>query len=129
MILELYATLFIISIALLFLGYYTKIDTIKILSFGIIFVLGVVLFGYGDTLQYQIGKSNIYEYGNNFTGEHWDYSASSIPSGAKTGEFLFHIEEHYSYQTYTNNLLGFLMSTLAFLGWLSVYFDYKTRSD
>lgn len=126
MILEIFATLFAISIGLLFLGYYAKVDTIKILGFGVIFLLGIILNGYGDNLQYKIGENMSYKYGDNFTGYHWDYDFSTIPH-TPNDAYLFHTTKIDTYSTYRNNLLGFLMSTLAFLGWLSVFFDYKAR--
>lgn len=125
MILEVFATLFVISIALLFLGYYAKVDTIKVLGFRIIFILGIILNGYGDILEYKTGENNTYVYGDNFTSYHWDYDYSN-PKPV-TDVYLFHKEKENNYSIYENRTLGFLMSILAFMGWLSVYFDYKGR--
>ena len=104
MIIEIYALLFAISILLIFLGYYSNTITIKILGFGLIFILGVVLLGYGETLQYQT-LTTINEINS---------TTSNITA---------------SYSNYTNKSFGFILSTLAFFGWLSCYLDYKKRGD
>lgn len=122
MILEVYATLFIISLAFLFLGYYAKVETIKVLGFGIIFVLGVVLLGYGDRLEYKSGETKT----NNMACGGCSDTRFSNTSNI-TGFYVASINTVDTYSTYTNNTLGFLLSTLAFLGWLSIYLDYRVR--
>jgi len=47
--------------------------------------------------------SEIYEYGNNFSGYHWDYDAGTAPDGPQLDAYLFHREISY---TYTENCLG-----------------------
>jgi len=100
MILEIYALLFAISIGLIFLGYYSNIDVLKILGFGIIFMLGVVLLGYGETLQYH----------NTTTITEVNATLTTITP---------------SYSNYTNKTYGFLFSTIAFFGWLAVYLNIR----
>lgn len=127
MILEVYITLFLISLALLFLGYYSEVDTIKILAYGLIFLLAVIIGGYGDNLYYKTGENISYTYGDNFTSYHWDYDFSTSPK-SPTDAYLFHTTKVYNYATYENTILSFLMATLSFLGWLSVYFNFR-RGD
>lgn len=102
MILELYLSLFGLALVLLMIGYYAKIDAIKVLSFGIIFILGAFVLGVGDTVQYKtadlVNQVNI------------TYSTIT-----------------YQYATYQNTTLGFMFAVLAFFGWLSIYFDYASR--
>lgn len=102
MILELYLSLFGLALVLLIIGYYAKVDAIKVLSYGIIFTLGVFILGYGDTLQYKI--------------------SDTINEVNTTHSVIT-----YQYATYKNTTMGFMFGVLAFFGWLSVYFDYASR--
>lgn len=102
MILEIYIILFSVSLTLLFIGYYAKVETLKVLSYGLIFILGIILIGYQENLLYT--NYNI------------------INSINSTYTIITP-----NYQIYTNQPIGFIISTLAFLGWLSVYLDFKKR--
>jgi hypothetical protein len=44
-----------------------------------------------------------YQYGNNFTGYHWDYDTGTAPDGPQTDAYLFHknITNYYGQYCYT----------------------------
>lgn len=76
--------------------------------------------------------NNVYQYGANFTGYHWDYDNSDAPNNPDP--YLFHVREypeiHYICDNYTNATgLSFfkLMNRLYTLFWLYVlvYISYK----
>lgn len=133
MILTIYASLFIISFALLFLGYYSKTDSVKLVGFGIIFLLGVTLMDLNipglDTsggIEYKNYTDTMYVYGHNFSGYHWDYVDPNTHT-FENDAFIFHTLQEYDYAKYTNHTIGFLISICGFLGWVSIFLDYRKR--
>lgn len=125
MILTVYATLFAISLALLFLGYYSKVDVIKVLGYGIIFTLSFFMLSYGGTLEYKTGEIIT---NNMACGGCADTRFSTNTTNA-TNIYIASINTVDTYTTYENKTLGFLMGLIGFFGWLSVYFDYKSRGN
>ena len=48
---------------------------------------------------------DVYQYGNNFTGYHWDYDTGTAPDGPQLDAYIFHINRTNTYieQCYTIN--------------------------
>ena len=137
MIFSFFIFLFLVSLVLIFLGYYSDTDVLKIVAYGFIFMLGFMLisetsFGNVQDCEY-LGNytNNVYVYGANFTGYHWDYDFDLNPSHAPDYE-LFHVKEYptynYSCQTIENRAFGFWISVLGVLGFASVYLQRKGGS-
>lgn len=124
MIFQIYTAFFLLTLIILFLGYYSKVDSIKILGYGSLFVLGIILLGYGDTLEYKSGEI----INNNMACGGCYETRFSNTTGNITGFYVASTSQTDIYSDYTNKTLGFLLSTLAFLGWLSVYFDIRGRN-
>lgn len=79
--------------------------------------------------------TELYQYGNNFTGYHWDYDAGTAPDGPQTDAYLFHKNTTNYYSTYcytitngTNNT--FLKSILwffrLFITYIILYLGYQS---
>lgn len=47
---------------------------------------------------YLIQMNSTYQYGNNFTGYHWDYDTGTTPDGPQTDAYLFHKWDDYYYE-------------------------------
>lgn len=53
---------------------------------------------YEAPCEWKINKTTeLYKYGNNFTGYHWDYDAGTAPDGPQTDAYLFHKNTTYTY--------------------------------
>ena len=50
--------------------------------------------GFNETAP--CGFEEIYEYGNNFTGYHWDYDAGTAPDGPRLDAYIFHRFTNYN---------------------------------
>jgi hypothetical protein len=108
MLLELFILFFVISIFLIFLGYYSDTDTVKIVGWLLVFILGYTLLGYNSTgVDYQTGQ-NITKT-DNFNDT---YSVATY-------------DINYNYVTYTNKTLGFYIGVLGMLGFASVFLEIK----
>jgi len=85
---------------MIFLGYYSNTDVLKIVGYLFIFVLGTTLAGItGDGIQYHAGDTI-----------------------TNTG-LVSTVAPIYTY--YTNHTLGLYTSIVALLGFISVYVQYK----
>lgn len=62
---------------------------------------------------------NTYQYGNNFTGYHWDYDTGTAPDGPQTDAYVFHINTTNTYDNYcydkANGSQGFLRAYVIIL--------------
>ena len=79
MILELFIVLFVLAAFLIALGYYTEDSFYAYVGLFFLFVLGLMIMT--NQLQYKIGETftpcdaeEIYIYGDNYSGYHWDYN-------------------------------------------------------
>lgn len=74
-----------------------------------------------------------YEYGNNFTGYHWDYDTGTAPDGPQLDAYLFHRNTTYDYTTYCYNVTGVGSSFVRavkypywlFIAYMVVYLFYR----
>jgi len=134
LIFSFYIFLFIVSLVLIFLGYYSETDILKIVAYGLIFMLGFMLisstpFGSVEDCEY-LGNytNNIKVYGSNFSGYHWDYDFDLNPAQVPDYELLhekIYNEYEYSCQNIQNRAFGFWISVLGVLGFASVYLQRK----
>ena len=122
MILEIYVSLFALSLFILYIGYYGKIEVVKVLAFGLLFVLGGVMLGYVENIEYKSGET----LNNNMACGGCVDSRLSNSTNA-TNIYLASTVSTNIYSEYSNQTLGFLICVLSFLGWLSVYFDLRAR--
>jgi len=131
MLIEIFGILFVLCVTLIFLGYYSDIESLKIGSFTILFLLGVVLMVSGVDYVAGIDTNTTYQYGNNFTGYHWDYDTGTAPTLTPSDDpsFLFHTMKYESpnYVNYTNHTIGFILAVIGALGFLEVFFQYGNR--
>lgn len=50
--------------------------------------------------------SELYVYGNNFTGYHWDYDTGTAPDGPQVDAYLFHKNITYDYGYYCSDSIN-----------------------
>lgn len=139
MIYELYAIFFFITLIFIFVGYFAEADVLKIVGYGLVFILGIMLFqpnlffGSVEACEYQTNYTdNVQIWGNNFTGYHWDYMTPLEPRPQDSDvAFLFHVKEYPNYnyvcQTITNWTIGFWISLLGLFGFVTVFFDRRNN--
>ena len=76
MIITLYLALLGVSFLFLFYGQYANLDLPKLTGFLLIFILGTIMnpiFPDAIEICQETNTSVIYQYGDNYTGYHWDY--------------------------------------------------------
>lgn len=100
MLLELFIFFFVLAVTVIFLGYYSEVDILKITGFMFLFVLGTVLFGFN-------GGGVSYHDGDNLT-----------VSGSQTIVTPL-------YTDYNNHTFGFFTSVIGIIGFASVYLQRK----
>lgn len=146
MILELFAVLLALSLIGVFLGYYTDDSYYAFVGLTFLFLLGIVLLS--GTVEYEIGENvslcdynDIYVYGENYTGYHWDYA--SPPPSCTPNELncvkLFHVNRTYDgcvettttiYDNFTGDnahWFGFLLSVVAGLGMAGMFLQERKQ--
>lgn len=103
-------------------GFFLDIPLLNLTGTIIIFILGLNLLTNG--LEYKVGESEVYQYGNNFTYAngsatyHWDYDASGVPPTTDKGIYLFHRKVNATYEYYDDagtNRFGWFLLTLGSL--------------
>ena len=111
--------LFIIFITLgvlfSFIGFFADIPLFAMIGTILIFLMGLNLIN--EPLTYPIGETELYQYGNNFTGYHWDYD-TGVPPSSSTDVFLFHTNTTPIYESYDDadtNRIGVLLIGLGAL--------------
>jgi hypothetical protein len=97
------------------------------------FLLFMVLYGFpvmvkGFTQDCELVPTTVYEtyqYGNNFTGYHWDYDTGSAPDGPQVDAYVFHknISTNYSYICTNVSQEGEISSFIKITMWLSRIFS------
>jgi len=104
-----------------------------------VILLGKSLIDGGESCELVLnGTTEIYIYGNNFDGYHWDGYNITAPPQANQDAFLFHknVTNTYStvcYDNNTNNTANntyklFLGFVLVFFIYVFIYFSYKVLS-
>ena len=101
MILTVYLAFFAVAIVILVLGVVLGENYFSFVALFFLFLLGVSLFVSG--VDYQTGETkilcnyeDIFQYGNNFTGYHWDYDTGTAPDGPQTDAYVFHTWRDYN---------------------------------
>jgi len=139
MILNLFLTLLGLSTILIILDYvqrsplFENLDDypfIGIMGWFVLFIIGMSVLTTG--LYYQSGTSELYQYGNNFTGYHWDYDYSAPPA-KPTDAFIFHRNLSNVYTEIQgdfglfdmSHVLGFFLSALAAGGMTVSWFNMR----
>lgn len=93
---------------MVFLGYYSDTDIVKLVGWLFVFILGTTLLGYGGTgVEYQTGQNVSKTETFNDT-----YSASEYTV----------IND---YETYNNKTLAFYILVLGMLGFSSVFYQFR----
>lgn len=113
MIFSFYIFLFSVALILIFLGYYSKTDILKIVSYGLIFMLGFMLIS-----QTPFGAVQ--------DCEHLQTSADQ--NTTNPNDALWHYNYTYTCQDIENRTFGFWIAVLGVLGFASVYFQRKGGS-
>ena len=132
MILTIFILLIAVSFLLLFYGYYSKTDLPRLMGFLLLFFLGsAIMPSLPGTVEYCDGKNltTIYQYGNNFTGYHWDYDTGTAPDGPQLDAYLFHTMEIDTciYSTYQDHTIGFYIMLTGLLGFILIMFERRKR--
>jgi len=106
MILTIFIFMSCLGFVLFVLGYVLDIPLLSII--GAVFIFGLGLLVVSDDVQVVNGTEEVYIYGNNFTGYHWDgYNGSSeAPSSTDRNAYLFHKNETKIYEDYDFGGIG-----------------------
>lgn len=97
---------------------------LAIIGFLFLFLLSFNLIN--GTLEYETGTAQVYRYGNNFSGYHWDYADPLEPRPQDPDEaFIFHIDETKDYTTYQNVSMGIYMALISLFGIIIMLFNIK----
>lgn len=105
MIFSFYIFLFSVALILIFLGYYTETDVLKIVSYGLIFMLGYMLIAPVPFGSVQDCK----------------YLVNTVTNS--TGNAVY--SHSYTCQVIEDRVFGFWIAVLSILGFASVYFQRK----
>ena len=119
MLMWLFVLFFALGLILTIAGFALDIPVLNLTGTIMIFLLGMGLLN--DGLTYKTGEFEIYEYGNNFTGYHWDYDAGTAPDGPQVDAYLFHKNITGIYETYDDagdNRFGWLLMAMGALGFV-----------
>jgi len=87
-----------VGIVLMALGFIIDIPVITFVGTTMIFLLGLNLLSAG--LDYKSGVEDVYVYGNNFSGYHWDYDGTQPPPKDLDAAYLFHTNSTDIYSHY-----------------------------
>jgi len=126
MILALFGVLMAIGLILIILGLVIREHTeLALIGFLFIFLLSFELIN--GTLEYQTGIENVYKYGNNFTGYHWDYDYSTLPN-TNNDIYLFHVTEYNQYTFYQNRTMGIYLAIISIIGMIVLAYNLKINT-
>lgn len=139
MILQLYILFFVITFIFLALGYFSHdpdADMLKIVGFGFLFILGIMLFdaqhfGNVENCNNKLTFSEeIYIYGDDYTGYHYDDYNATLHAGTLE---LFHKEINNTYTEfctpYESKTFGFYIAVLGALGFASAFLQIKSGRE
>lgn len=120
MLLWLFVVFFGIGLILTIAGFAVDVPILNLVGTIMIFLLGMGLLDEG--LTYKTGEVELYQYGNNFTGYHWDYDAGTAPTTTNpndVGAYLFHKNITGIYDYYddsSEDRFGWLLMAMGALG-------------
>lgn len=117
MIAWLFFTFLALGVILTIAGFFLDIPILNLTGTIFIFLLGLNLLAEG--LEYKIGEYENYQYGNNFTGEHWTSDTALVPNNTDEGVYLFNktVQDKYDfYDDAGTNRFGWFLLTLGSLG-------------
>jgi len=121
----------LISLVLVALGLYRLEHTeLSLVGFSFMFLLSIVIIG--GNLTYQTGVEEIYIYGNNFDGYHWDGYNTTAPSQTDREAYLFHKNITNIYSTYedgsgifTTQRFGYLLAVMSIIGMIGSFVSIR----
>lgn len=121
MIAWLFFSFLALGIVLMLGGFFFDIPLLNLTGTIFVFLLGLNLLTNG--LEYKTGTSEVFQYGNNLTGEHW-VSAEEAPSN-DSNVYLFNKTINDKYEVYddagTNRFGWFLLALGALAFALSMF--------
>jgi len=82
-------------------GFFIDFPVINFIGSIMLFLLGIGLLGAG--IDYKVGVEEVYVYGNNFSGYHWDYDGTQPPLKDLDSAYLFHKNVSDVYSTYDDS--------------------------
>lgn len=106
-----------VGIVLTIVGFSLDIPLLSLAGTIMIFTLGIGLLS--DGLDYKIGQNETLIYGDNFSGDHWDYDHSDPVS--VTDAYLFQVNTASDYGHYddaSTNRFGWLLMALGALAFI-----------
>ena len=114
----LFLLFFSIGLVLTIAGFALDLPLLNLSGTIMIFLMGMALLQGG--LEYKVGEMETYQYGNNFSGYHWDdYNGASVaPLQTDREAFLFHKNisaEYGSYDDAGENRFGWLLMAMGAL--------------
>lgn len=110
MLLSIFVFLVLFSLILIVAGYYIEAPVTQIAGTAVMFIAGLLLMF--STVEYASGETELYIYGNNFTGYHWDYDYTDAPDFNQTilntpeAVFLFHKNTTTVYDSWDEELVA-----------------------
>ena len=116
MILALFGVLMALGVIFILLGFIAREHTeLALIGFFFLFLLSFQLMN--GTLEYETGTEEIYIYGNNFSGNHWDSINPIEPRPQDpTMAYLFHKEITIQYANYENKTMGIYLCIVSVFG-------------
>ena len=116
MILALFGVLMALGVIFILLGFIAREHTeLALIGFFFLFLLSFQLMN--GTLEYETGTEEIYIYGNNFSGYHWDYTNPIEPRPQDPDmAYLFHKEINIQYANYENKTMGIYLCIVSVFG-------------
>lgn len=139
MIQTIFITLVLLAFFLVIVGYWTNQTYLEMVGYTFLFISGVALMNTGiqyiDGENLSINETNVYVYGNNFTGYHWDYASTppscSNPAQSDSCVWLFHSNttrheyKVYDYDLYENTQLGIYLAMIGAIGFVISFWRYR----
>jgi len=104
LIFSVFVFLFILALVFIGLGYAVDIPVFSLV--GAIFIIGLGVVILGSNVEVRTGQEDIYIYGNNFDGYHWEGYNITAPSQTDKEAFLFHQNITYTYEPYDFGGIG-----------------------
>jgi len=108
-----------LGLVLAIAGFALDIPVLNLTGTIMMFVVGLGLLQ--DGIDVKNGEYEIYQYGNNFTGYHWDYDTGTAPDGPQLDAYLFHKNVTGIYDHYDDggsNRFGWLLMAMGALGFV-----------
>jgi len=126
----LFTTFILISLVLVALGLYRLEHTeLSLIGFAFMFLLSMVIIG--DNLTYVVGYEEVYVYGDNYSGYHFDHYGGD-PSPSLNDLNLFHMNRTNIYRDYsddsgffTTHNFGYLLAVMSVIGAIGSFVSIK----